>query len=71
MKAWWDQEVKQAIKAGNKACRAHQKARKHCGQQPNEAKEREVQELWVQYQEKKKIAKELVSRKKERKEKCS
>ena len=63
MKAWWDQEVKQAIKVRKEACRAHRKARKCCGQQPNEAKEREVQELWAPYQEKKKIAKELVSRK--------
>ena len=66
LKGWWDGEVKEAIKARKEACRTLRKRKKLYEQCPNEASGNEVH-LWRDYQEKKRIAKDLV-RKKRRKE---
>ena len=59
-------KFKEAMIARKEACRTLRKRKRLYEQCPNEALGNEVQDLWRDYQEKKRIAKELVRKKREK-----
>ncbi len=65
MKRWWDGEVKEAIKRRKQTCRDHRKSRALHQRFPGVIKEEMVNEKWTEYQKQKRIAKDLVRKKRD------
>ena len=61
--AWWDDEVKEAIRRRKEACRVHRKFSRLRKSFPGAISSDMVEEKWAEYLEMKQIAKELVAQK--------